>query len=454
MEIIHNDIKKLISETITSNNLEIKTFDELIEMDIIEYIYIILSEIHKIDYNLIEKTIIEKLKEYINQYQVISKNNSPSSSNYYIETNTDLNLELSEDSELDLDSFSEIKINIDKKNINQNKNKSGCINKNNIQNLDSFINIDIGDIRQRLKNLQDIILPEQRSQEWYQMRNNMITASDLYKVIGTKGIRRELIIKKCSPIDPNKKVGGGDACKHGIKFEQIATNLYELRNNVKILEFGCIPHPDNSFPFGASPDGICSQDNELFAGRMLEIKCPYSRVINGIVPEMYWKQVQGQLEVCNLEFCDFLECKIVQYDGEDEFYLDGDEYLTNEQMEKGAIVVYSDQNNNFKYKYAPIGLDRANLKEWLSVEIDLILDDNNLNFIEISWWKLLVYSCVLIKRDRNWFNEIRPKIEQFWEEVEYYRKSGVEKLIAEKRPRKKKNVKDVYSTCLIDSDNE
>ena len=43
-------------------------------------------------------------------------------------------------------------------------------------------------------------------------------------------------------------------------------------------------------------------------GRMLEIKCPYSRVINGIVPDNYEVQMQIQLEVCDLEICDF--CKL------------------------------------------------------------------------------------------------------------------------------------------------
>ena len=82
---------------------------------------------------------------------------------------------------------------------------------------------------------------------------------------------------------------------------------------------------------------------------MLEIKCPYSREITGIVPQMYWKQVQGQLEVCDLEVCDFLECKITQYDSQEQFYEDGDEFTTEGGLEKGAILVYSDSNNNYYY---------------------------------------------------------------------------------------------------------
>jgi hypothetical protein len=41
---------------------------------------------------------------------------------------------------------------------------------------------------------------------------------------------------------------------------------------------------------GASPDGITPY------GVMVEIKCPYSKTLKDI-PEEYWAQMQGQLEV-------------------------------------------------------------------------------------------------------------------------------------------------------------
>ena len=284
----------------------------------------------------------------------------------------------------------------------------------------------------------------------------MITASDLYKVLGPPGNRRELLIKKSSSIDPNKqRSGGGNACKHGVKFEPVATSIYELRNNVEVLEFGCIPHFDKQLPFGASPDGICSLQNQRYAGRMLEIKCPYSREINGIVPEMYWKQVQGQLEVCNLEVCDFLECKITEYQCQEDFFLDGDEITTEQGLEKGAIIVYSDSDNNYFYIYPKIGLSKSLLLSYIDQEIDIILNDPNKNYVTTCWWKLDLYSCILIKRDRQWFSSISSQILSFWEEVEKYRIEGNDSLICQKKKRvkKKKNLESL-NICLIDSDNE
>ena len=60
----------------------------------------------------------------------------------------------------------------------------------------------------------------------------------------------------------------------GVKYEEIATKFYESLNSVEIIEFGLIPHPNFTI-FGASPDGICSNDSPPeYIGRMLEIKCP------------------------------------------------------------------------------------------------------------------------------------------------------------------------------------
>ena len=53
-----------------------------------------------------------------------------------------------------------------------------------------------------------------------------------------------------------------------------------------------IPHPDFTI-FGASPDGICSNDSPPeFIGRMLEIKCPPKRKFTKTVPEHYKRGIR------------------------------------------------------------------------------------------------------------------------------------------------------------------
>jgi hypothetical protein len=80
----------------------------------------------------------------------------------------------------------------------------------------------------------------------------------------------------------------------------------------KVEDFGCIQHPTYKF-LGASPDGIIIESSTGRYGRMLEIKNPVSREITGIPKKEYWVQMQLQMEVCNLDDCDFLETKFVEY---------------------------------------------------------------------------------------------------------------------------------------------
>ena len=78
---------------------------------------------------------------------------------------------------------------------------------------------------------------------------------------------------------------------------------YEYINNTKVNEFGCIKHTKHDF-LAASPDGIvCDMSSNLY-GRMLEIKNVVSRTITGAKME-YWIQMQLQMEVCDLNECDF-----------------------------------------------------------------------------------------------------------------------------------------------------
>ena len=71
---------------------------------------------------------------------------------------------------------------------------------------------------------------------------------------------------------------------------------------------------------------------------MIEIKNIYNRDINGIPSEDYWIQMQIQLEVCDLEYCDFLECKLKEYDDEEEYL----------KAERARHKKYYELNRNYR----------------------------------------------------------------------------------------------------------
>jgi putative phage-type endonuclease len=202
--------------------------------------------------------------------------------------------------------------------------------------------------------LENIKLPEQRSVEWFEMRNEKITASDAGCVVGLNKYEHQykFIFKKVF----GTTFKTNQACYHGKKLEEVVTLMYEYQNDVKVKEFGLLGHKEHNF-LGASPDGICSpykrngKDKSNLVGRMLEIKCPLYRKIkfegdikNVICPIYYWCQVQVQLECCDLPECDFVQCDIEEYNSKEEWdddkHEDNDYFSKKYGKERGILIEF------------------------------------------------------------------------------------------------------------------
>ena len=273
-------------------------------------------------------------------------------------------------------------------------------------------------IDNQLEKLKSIIQPEQRSDEWYIFRNSTLTASNIWKVFVSDYSQTQLILEKCEPLDINKfKVTNTNSPLHwGQKYEPVSILYYEYIHNTKVSEFGCIPHKDYSF-IAASPDGIiCDGSSKLF-GRMLEIKNVVSREITGIPKMEYWIQMQLQMEVCNLNECDFLETKFIQYDTEEEYRED------KETEYKGVILQYLKGELPY-YIYAPFMLSDLDSEEYKRWEDEEKEKNKDLELIARLYWKLVKISCVLVLRNKLWFKKVQPMIEIFWNNLVKERESG------------------------------
>lgn len=167
---------------------------------------------------------------------------------------------------------------------------------------------------------------------------------------------------------------------------------------------------------------------------MLEIKCPKSRVINEFIPTYYELQVQGQLEVCNLELCDYLECSIKEYNTVEEFTDDSKDTLdiSMENKEKGVIIETFDPIlEKQKYFYLNNFKTQEDITKWVTETISGI--DKGLVYNKTTYWKLVEYNVKLIRRDKERFdNELLPEINRFWEDVLKHRVEGYESLIYKK----------------------
>lgn len=147
---------------------------------------------------------------------------------------------------------------------------------------------------------------EQRSQEWLDLRENMITASDAASAIGESRYESEDAFVKKKVL--RTKWAGNAATAHGTLLEPFVRDLYDQKFNRKSHEIGLVQHRE--YPWlGASPDGVTED------GILVEIKCPMSRKIEPNVPKHYLPQVQLQLEITDLEECDFVQYRPASAEG-------------------------------------------------------------------------------------------------------------------------------------------
>jgi putative phage-type endonuclease len=332
--------------------------------------------------------------------------------------------------------------------------------------------------------------PVQRTKEWYEFRHNLITASNAYKAFENQTTQNQLIYEKCQSlnqslyIDDNSEeendadtkiikevvmVNTNTTLHWGQKYEPLSVKIYEHIYETKIEDFGCIQH-EKYFFLGASPDGINIDKNSKRYGRMLEIKNIVNREIDGIPKKEYWIQMQLQMEVCDLDECDFLETKFIEYpdhisymtDISDEKYEDDDgtEFqnicLSKDNKMKGSIIYFHTKEGKPFYVYRPLDLIHPHdIEQWSENTVDYYQHNSEFKYIYMKtiYWKLEILSCVLVCRNRQWFKDNIYELHSLWTIVEKERISGYEHR-APNRKQKRENIIDLTSNqsgsgCLL-----
>lgn len=282
----------------------------------------------------------------------------------------------------------------------------------------------------KLKSINDT-LPAQRTDKWYEMRHNMISASNLWKVFFSDSSRRQIIDEKTKLLNTTRHHNGFDSTlEWGQRFEPVAQMYYQDVYQTNIKEYGCIPHSNYSF-IGASPDGINVDKNSSLYGRLLEIKCIVNREITGIPKKEYWTQMQIQMECCDLDECDFLECRFKTYDNEIEYLQDGKVNKSKVDQYKGIIIsFFCNKESKFVYKYMPFHIEsQADMDKWIDTTMSAYDENPNIQWIKNIYWYLEEVSCVYVPRNREWFNSVLPKIEKCWKDIERNRLNSQNKHI-------------------------
>ena len=284
---------------------------------------------------------------------------------------------------------------------------------------------------------------EQRTQEWYAETRSILTASEVAAVFKGGRTRGSLVMSKAAP--PNEVRGGGNLAVErrstgpmdwGVRYEPAVKEHLEKTLGCKIHDLGRIRHRTDP-RIAASPDGLiisCEKDAGL-VGRLVEIKCPSTRVIkDGVISFEYWCQMQLQMEVCGVDACEFVEVKFREYELADPDV--SGEPSASSAIDSGRISLLSNTEtgvNKYVYAYDP------------SVALE-----ENWALVEAYCWDIIQLRRVTVLRDVNWFAKSQPDFAAFWADVEGAR-AGTWTL-PPGRPRKEKVVVEPVSKCDIVDD--
>ena len=306
-------------------------------------------------------------------------------------------------------------------------------------------------IKAHINSLKGMTQYVQLSDKWFKERHTKITASSAWKAIDTQCNQNSLILQKCEPFNPNKynRVNVKSTFHHGHKYEPLSTQFYESLYNTKIEDLGCIPHSQYNF-LGASPDGINIKYENNRYGRLLEIKNIYNRKITGIPKKAYWIQMQLQMEVCKSQYCDFLETRFKEFETEEEFEKGNSFHLTENGKMKGIFICFHSTDGPV-YKYPPFQCERVTFNAWYDTCMDKYA---HLTWVRNIYWRLDEYSCVLVPRNKKWFNEVLPDFKTIWNTIQTEKISGYEHRKPKKREKKPKAENVIILKVRTESFNE
>jgi hypothetical protein len=309
-------------------------------------------------------------------------------------------------------------------------------------------------VNARILDIAAIPMVEQKSPEWFKLREGMISASDAGYFLKKCGAARATDTLRIKLGLKNYVNSTAPPLMHGNTYEDITRAIYESRNKVEVTEYGIIT--SRTVCIGASPDGIITKcldpswECQSRLGRLLEIKNPYSREIDNTVKPEYMVQILQQQYTTILPVCDFVETTIVDkycktnggnykpYETIDEMLADQldksnincfsrikNHNIPNDNLnkfgnEKGLIVWYQKQvaEGDVRNKYILYPLSAPYVKSAIE---KWIIDKNSeqfktgFSFREVKLWRLDVYSEKTVVYDQCLFEkQYIPQLCDVW----------------------------------------
>lgn len=277
----------------------------------------------------------------------------------------------------------------------------------------------------------------QKSSAWHAEAREILSGHEFGSLcVGSVAERAAVIQKKCAPLavravaaapdetedeTPEQTVfvsgeNGLSAFKWGWRYEPVARQLFEtlVAQSPVYDGLGRVKHATLS-RLGASPDGLITEGSR--AGRLLEIKCPISRIIDGKIPIRYYCQMQLQAEVCDVDAVDYVEVQFGVLSSTDQLNV-------AKQPRIGTVCVTADSldadPSTYKYEYSPLfeatEAGYVAMQEWAP---------KGAAVLERTQWYVKDWFTTTVMRNRRWWTDVGfPAYTQFWEEVDALRATG------------------------------
>lgn len=283
-----------------------------------------------------------------------------------------------------------------------------------------------------VKALMDRPQVPQRTPAWFAQGKQVLTASEFATIFGSPRAVGQLVLHKVpTPADETPPTSHRMACltcemtslDWGVRFEPVVKQILEKRWGATVQDTGRLMHPTDPH-VAASPDGIIMAATEKGrVGRLVEIKCPIRREIGKDVPFEYWCQMQLQMEVTDIDECDYVEVKL-------------------QSPEKGSTSM--DLSTAAGGALEPEGFvwllqhgDTAEMKYCYTVQERAEAEAGGWSTLETIPWRVAEFHTVTVVRDRAWYAGTADARAAFWEKVGAARRGEFQCPESSRKPREK-----------------
>lgn len=253
----------------------------------------------------------------------------------------------------------------------------------------------------------------QRTPDWYAQGKRVLTASEFATLFKTPRAVSQMVLSKSATEEEAAAAAAAAAatpprlacmtCEMGpfdwgIRFEPVVKQVLQERWGATIVEAGRLVHPKDPL-LAASPDGlILEAADPARVGRLLEIKCPITRAVGEGVPFEYWCQMQIQMEVTDIDECEYVEVKIqsLQKHATD---------LSGGGPPDGTLWLFQEPAPSCQmiYAYTAAQKEEFEARGW--------------DCVETIPWRVETFVRELVVRDRAWFAGTEAARAKFWADV-------------------------------------